>query len=111
MPIEPQQEEHYIQMASDNPSMLCSEAPVEILEAASYAGDEPTPFLTSFFTAGHTQWLAQRYGQRVSAFEEERIERAVILLWIRACELYTSRVYGRPDLEWDKPFFSDEGLY
>lgn len=111
MPIEPQQEEYYIQMASENPNMLCSEAPVEILEAASYAGDEPTPFLTSFFTAGHTQWLAQLYGQRASAIEEERIERAVILLWIRTCELYTSHLYGVPDSNWDKLFFSDEGLY
>jgi hypothetical protein len=37
------------------------------------AVDEPTPFLASFFAAGHTQWLAQRYGQRAAAFEEERI--------------------------------------
>jgi hypothetical protein len=104
-------EEFYITMASENPNMRCSEAPVEILEAASYAGDEPTPFLTSFFTTGHSQWLARRYGHPASAFDEERIERAVLLLWVRACELYTSHLCGRPDSNWDQPFFSDEGLY
>jgi hypothetical protein len=104
-------EELYITMASENPNMLCSEAPMEILEAASYAGDEPTPFLRSFFAAGHTQWLTQCYGLPATAFEQERIERAALLLWVRACELYTSHVYGRPDPNWDKPFFSDEGLY
>lgn len=104
-------EEFFIQLAGKSPDMLCREAPMEVLEAASYAGDEPTPFLTSFFTAGHTQWLAQRYGHDASAFEKERIERAVILLWIRACELYTSRLYGLPDPNGDQPFFSDEGLY
>jgi hypothetical protein len=109
--MDPDKEEFYLTMASDSPNMLCSEAPVEILKAASYAGDEPTPFLTSFFAAGHTQWLARRYGRPATSFEEERIQRAALLLWVRACELYTSHVYGRSDPNWDRPFFSDEGLY
>ena len=109
--IDPQREEEYIQMAGANPNLRCSDAPLEILQAASYAGDEPTPFLRAFFTAGHSQWLAQTYGVPASAFEDERIERAVILLWIRACELYTSHQYQRPDTQWEDLFFSDEGLY
>ena len=109
--IEPHQEEEYIQRAGANPDLLCSGAPLEILQAASYAGDEPTPFLKAYFTAGHSQWLVQKYGVPASALEKERIERAVILLWIRACGLYTSHVYGRPDPQWEQLFFSDEGLY
>ncbi len=109
--IDRQHEDEYIQSAADNPYMRCSQAPPEILQAASYAGDEPTPFLKAYFTAGHSQWLAQTYGAPASAFEEERIQRAVIVLWIRACDLYTSQQYQRPDPQWEQLFFSDEGLY
>lgn len=91
--------------------MLCSEAPVEILQESSYAGDEPTEFLLAFFAAGHTQWLAQTYGVPATAFPKDRVQRAALLLWLRACELYTGRRYRRPSSDWDRPFFSDEGLY
>jgi hypothetical protein len=91
--------------------MLCSEAPMEILQESSYAGDEPTKFLLAFFAAGHGQWLAQTYGVPVTAFPKERVARAALVLWSRACELYTSRLYCRPRSDWGEPFFSDEGLY
>ena len=104
------QEEFYIQMAQSNPHMLCSEAPFEILEAASFAGEEPTEFMTSFFTAGHLEWISQIYNQRIH-FEKERIDRAVFVLWLRASDLYTSHHTRRSDPNWDKPLFSDEGLY
>ena len=109
--MNPEQAEAYIRIALASPNMLCSEAPVEILKECSYAGDEPTEFLTSFFSAGHTQWLEQTYGQPAAAYEKERIERAVILLWVRACNLYTSHLFERPDSSWESHFFSDYGLY
>lgn len=91
--------------------MRCSEAPLEILQESSYAGDEPTEFLQAFFAAGHAQWLAQNYGVPATAFPKERVARAALMLWLRACQLYTSSWYRRPNSDWDKPFFSDEGLY
>ena len=108
--ISPEEEPSYIQLALDRPDMLCSEAPPEILQAASFAGDEPTEFLRSFFAAGYTQWVWKNHGFRID-FDQERIIRASILLWIRACSLYTSREYDRPDSDWERSFFSDEGLY
>ena len=104
------QEEAYIQLAQDNPEILCSEIPVELLEAASFSGDEPSEFLTQFLTAGHQEWLARRDGGRYH-YEQERIDRAVLLLWNRACHLYTSHIMSRADADLLKPFFSDEGLY
>jgi hypothetical protein len=109
--MNPDQEEVFIRAALDNPNMLCSEAPVEILKESSFAGDEPTRFLMDFFAAGHTQWLAQTYGQPAAAFQKDRVDRAALVLWIRACDLYTSHQYHRPDPNWVQPFFSDEGLY
>ena len=43
-----EQEEYYIDLAAENPEMLCSEAPDEILEACA-ADAEPTAFLEEFF--------------------------------------------------------------
>ena len=108
--MDPHQEETYIQMAQNNPNMLCSEAPFAILEAASFAGEEPTAFMTSYFTAGHVEWLAQIYNKRIH-LEKERIDRAFFLLWLRASNLYTSHQTGRSDPDWEQPLFSDEGLY
>jgi hypothetical protein len=102
-------ENHYLQMARDHPDMLCSEAPIEVLEEASSV-DEPTKFLENFFAAGYTQWLSQKYGRRVQ-FPKERIDNAIVVLWLRACRLHTSRILGRPNADEDKVFFSDEGLY
>ena len=104
------QEETYIQMAQGSPGILCSEIPVELLEAASFSGEEPSEFLTQFLTAGHLEWLALRHGGRYN-YEQERIDRAVYLLWDRACHLYTSHIMSLADADWDRPFFSDEGLY
>ncbi len=104
------QEEAYTQMAQDNPEILCSEIPVELLEAASFSGEEPSEFLTQFLTAGHLEWLARRNGGRYH-YEQERIDRAVYLLWDRACHLYTSHIMSLADADWNRPFFSDEGLY
>lgn len=109
-PISPADEPAYLQLALEQPQLLCSAAPPEILQACSFAGEEPTAFLRDFFAAGYTQWVWQTQGIRID-FDQERIARAVILLWIRACHLYTSLEYNRPNPDWAKPFFSDEGLY
>ncbi len=108
--IVPEEEEKYIRLATDNPNMLCSEAPPEILQASSFATDEPTPFLFDFFAAGYNQWHLKAHGFRVD-FDPERVARGVILLWFRACDLYTSLQYNLPHDDWDKEFFSDVGLY
>ena len=108
--MDTEREEHYLKWAMDNPDVICSEVPTEIFETASYSGDEPTKFLTDFFATGHTQWLAQKHGRRMQ-FSKDRINAAVIVLWIRACRLQTSHILGRRDPNWDKQLFSDEGLY
>lgn len=108
--MEPEKEEFYINLAQQRPDLLCSETPFEILEAASFSGEEPVGFLKTFLESGHKQWLLQSRGQR-AYFDQEQIDRAVMVLWLRACDLYTSLILNRPNLEWDKLFFSDEGLY
>lgn len=105
-----EQEEFHIQMAQSNPNMLCSEASLEILEAASFSVDEPSEFMTLYFAAGHVEWIAQTYKRRIH-LEQERIDRAVYVLWLRASNLYTSRITGRDEPDWEQPIFSDEGLY
>ena len=101
------QEQKYLQMALNNPDILCSEAPLEILEACS-DDVEPTPFLEEFFGAGYSNWIYEKYGRRLP---QERINNAIIVLWNRACRLHTNILTDieAPDLA--QPFFSDEGLY
>ena len=108
--LDSEAEQSYIRLAQEQPSMLCSQAPFEILQASSYAGEEPTPFLKDFFTAGFVQRLSEIFGRRMD-FDQEIIDRAVYVLWYRACSLYTSHQSGRPDPDWVQQFFSDEGLY
>ena len=105
--MDPIQEDQYLQLAMNKPDMLCSEAPLEILEACSSEA-EPTRFLEEFFATGYTQWLLQKYGRRLP---KERVNNAIIVLWNRACRLHTDMITGVKDPDWDKPFFSDEGLY
>ena len=105
----PAMEQHYIQLAAENPNMRCSEAPEEILEASA-ADSEPTRFLEEFFAAGYTQWCKENHGSRMAPTKLQ-VNNAIIVLWLRACRLRTSLLVGVPDPDWDKPFFSDEGLY
>ncbi len=99
-------EEYYLQLAAANPDMRCSEAPAEILEACA-AEAEPTAFMEEFLAAGHTQWVLQRYGRRLPP---AYINNNILRLWLRACRLHTSKLTGAPDLDWDQPFFSVEGM-
>ena len=107
--MEPAMEEHFLKLAADNPGMMCSEAPVEILETSA-ADAEPTKFLEEFFATGYTGWLALKFGRRIHP-PQDRIDRAIIVLWFRACLLNTDRILGRQEAGPDEPFFSDEGLY
>lgn len=102
-------EEHFLKLAAENPGMMCSEAPVEILEASA-SDAEPTKFLEDFFAAGYNGWLALKFGRRIHP-PQERIDRAIIVLWLRACLLNTDRILERVRAGPDQPFFSDEGLY
>ena len=105
--MDPAKEEEYLHLAANNPNMLCSEAPLEILEACS-AEIEPSRFLEEFFAVGYSQWVMQTYGRRLP---QERINNAIIVLWLRACRLRTSILLDAPDPDWERPFFSDIGLY
>ena len=102
-------EEHFLKLAAENPGMMCSEAPVEILEASA-ADAEPTKFLEDFFAAGYNGWLALKFGRRVHP-PPEQTNRAIIVLWLRACLLNTDRILERSQGGPDQPFFSDDGLY
>ena len=107
--MDPGQEEHYLQFASEHPDVMCSEVPSELLEAAA-SDAEPTKFLEEFFAVGYTGWLAQKHGRRIHP-PQDLVDRAVIVLWLRACLLNTDRLLGRTDGGQDTLFFSDEGLY
>ncbi len=89
--------------------MLCSQVPVEILEASS-ADSESTGFLEEFFAAGYTQWRKASHPS-LMAPSKLQLNNAIIVLWLRASRLRTSLLVGIQDPDWDKPFFSDEGLY
>jgi hypothetical protein len=107
--MDPAMEEHFLNLAAENPGMMCSEAPIEILEASA-ADAEPTKFLEDFFAAGYHGWLALKFGRRIHP-PQERVDRAIIVLWLRACLLNTGRILKRNETGPDEPFFSDEGLY
>ena len=107
--MDPAREKHYLQMATDHPDILCSQAPVEILEAAASEG-EPTKFMEEYFAAGHSQWLARKHGRSIH-LPEDQMNQAILVLWLRACLLNTDHLLGTEIRDADMPFFSDEGLY
>ncbi len=107
MPLQPEAENSYIQLALEHSSMLCSEAPPEILEACASEA-EPTKFMEEFFATGYSQWVLENRGHRLP---QEIINNAILVLWLRACRLHTSILLEEQEPDWDKPFFSDTGLY
>ena len=108
--MDPTLGERCLQMAQERPNVLCSEVPLEVLEACSLEAEEPTKLLQELFRSGHTLWLSHEHGQNVR-ISVGRMNNAIMVLWLRACHLYASHILNRPDAGWDKPFFSDEGLY
>ena len=107
MPIQPEEESTYIQLALNQSEMLCSEAPLEILEACASEA-EPTKFMEDFFATGYSQWVLENRGHRLP---QEIINNAILVLWLRACRLHTCILLEEKDPDWNKPFFSDTGLY
>ena len=107
MPIQPEEESTYLQLALNQSEMLCSEAPLEILEACASEA-EPTKFMEDFFATGYSQWVLENHGHRLP---QEIINNAILVLWLRACRLHTSILLEEKDPDWNKPFFSDTGLY
>ena len=100
---------HFLQTATEQPGILCSEAPEEILEACAVEV-EPTDFLEEYFAAGHSAWLALKHGRRINK-PRILLDQAILVLYRRACLLNTARMMGEAGVDIDQPFFSDEGLY
>ena len=107
--MDPLLEEEFLHLAEEHPDILCSEAPLEILEESASEA-EPTRYLEEFFATGYTAWLSKKHGRRVR-LPKEMIDRAVLVLWFRASLLNTSRLMGQRNSDEDQPFFSDEDLY
>jgi hypothetical protein len=104
-----EKQDHFLRFAENNPLMLCSEMPTEVLDETSYDDVEPSDFFKDFLRTGYTQWHLQKYGRTPRG--REQITNAIIVLWVRARRLHVNQVLGRSDSDRDKLFFSDEGLY
>ena len=96
-------------MAMDHPDILCSEAPLEILDAAAAEG-EPTKFLEQYFATGHSWWLTKKHGRSIN-LPQDQMNQAILVLWFRACLMNTDHLLGQEIRDANMPFFSDEGLY
>ena len=107
--LNPDNQRDYLAMAREQPNILCSQVPRQLLEAASWDGEEPSPFLVDLLSTGYVEWLAEETGQRMR-LPKEILDQVVLALWNRACHLHTSLLLGSDHPDWDKPFFSDEGI-
>ena len=107
--MDPASEQRFLQLARENPEMLCSEAPREILEEAA-SESEPIKFMEDFFAAGYSGWISKKMGRQIHP-PQERINQAIIVLYSRAGLMNTDLLMGLPVRSADLPFFSDEGLY
>ena len=107
--MDPATEQRLLKLTSERPDLLCSEAPLEVLEAAA-ADPEPTPFMEQFFAAGYTAWLSRKMGRQIHP-TQDRLDQAIIVLHLRAGLMNTDLLMGLPVRSADQPFFSDEGLY
>ena len=97
-----EQEPEYLRLAESAPGMLCREAPPEILEACAL-DNEPTPFLERFFEAGVRAHARQAHGRELPQLY---VNNAILVLWLRACRLYTNGLLGIDDPDWGREFFS-----
>ena len=107
--MEPDREQHFLLMATEQPDVLCADAPAEILEACAVEV-EPTDFLEEYFAAGHSAWLALKHGRRINK-PQVLLDQAILVLYRRACLLNTDRLMGQTSADAGQPFFSDEDLY
>ena len=101
--------EQHLCLARDYPNITCSQIPFDILEASTNDPTEPSDFIKDFLEAGHRQWLISEYGSVRRS--EQQIKNAVVVLWVRATRLYAIYNLNAEDPDWEKPFFSDAGLY
>ena len=102
MMITREQEPEYIRLAEQSPGMLCHEAPGEILEACAL-DNEPTPFLERFFEAGIRSHARMQHGR---GLPKMFVNNAILVLWLRACRLYTNGLLKIPDPDLEREFFS-----
>jgi hypothetical protein len=102
-------EQHFLKLAVKQPEILCSEAPVEVLQDCAYDG-EPTPFQEEYFATGYAAWLERKHGRHIN-WPQDMVNRAVLVLWYRATLLNTARILGVASEYENQHFFSDDGLY
>jgi hypothetical protein len=107
--LNPDIQSEYMGIAREQPNILCSDVPPALLEAASWDGEEPSPFFVEFFSTGYLEWLASETGQRIR-LPKEILDQVVLGLWSRACYLHTSRLLSKANPDWEKQLFSDEGI-
>lgn len=107
--MDPEKEQHFLKLAVEQPEILCSEAPREVVQDCAYHS-EPTQFQEEYFAAGHAAWLERKHGRRIN-LPRDMMDRAILVLWYRATLLDTARFLGVQSEHADQPFFSDEGLY
>ena len=107
--MEPDREQFFLKQAVEQPDILCGDAPDEILEACGVE-IEPTDFLEQYFAAGHSAWLAHKHGRSINK-PQMLVDQAILVLYRRACLLYTARLMGQDGPDIDRPFFSDDELY
>ena len=107
--MDPATERRYIEMAREHPDLLCSQVPPDILLDTVSDENEPSRFMQKFLETGHTQWRISKFGRLGRG--ERQVKDAVVVLWVRSMRLNASHDLGHSDPDWDKPFFSDEGLY
>ncbi|GIT44788.1 MAG: hypothetical protein Ct9H300mP11_27240 [Chloroflexota bacterium] len=101
MPIQPEEERKYIQLALNQSEMLCSEAPLEILEAWPRKLNQPSLWKI-FLPRDIPNGPLENRGHRLP---QEIINNAILVLWLRACRLHTSILLEEKDPDWKKPFF------
>ena len=51
--LSPDNERTYLQMALETPGIICSDVTRHLLEAASLAGEEPSPIFVELFARGY----------------------------------------------------------
>ena len=81
----------------------------EVLAETADDDTDPSELLRAFLEAGFNRWLAEKHGRSI-ILPDSMVRDALTVLWDRICRLYTSHLLARDDPDWDKPFFSNEGL-
>ena len=94
--MDPALREHYLQMARDNPNMLCSDVPAEVLAETAYDDSDPSELLRAFLEVGFNWWLTEKHGGSI-ILPESMLRDALTVLWDRTCRLYNSHLLVQDD--------------